>query len=123
MNRMILEFSRIDTLEGVTRTPLNQYDSVILPLKAFLEKHGVDFTLNEDVVDLEFKPGSEITVTALKLGNGETIELNEEDVVIMTNGTMTDSSTEGDWSTPAPKVTEESRSARLWRNIAKKKQD
>ncbi|MEI5990649.1 antigen [Enterococcus termitis] len=121
MNRMILEFSRIDTLEGVTRTPLNQYDSVILPLKAFLEKHGVDFTLNEDVVDLEFKPGSEITVTALKLGNGETIELNEEDVVIMTNGTMTDSSTEGDWSTPAPAVTEESRSARLWRNIAKKK--
>ena len=26
MNRMIFEFSRIETLEGVTRTPLNQYD-------------------------------------------------------------------------------------------------
>ncbi|MTD41909.1 oleate hydratase [Erwinia sp. CPCC 100877] len=121
MNRMILEFSRIDTLEGVTRTPLNQYDSVIMPLKAFLEKHGVDFTLNEEVVDLTFAPGEDLTVTALILSDDEIIELNKGDVVIMTNGTMTDSSTQGDWSHPAPAVTEEARSARLWRNIAKKK--
>ena len=33
MNRMMLEFSRIETLEGVTRTPYNQYESLILPLK------------------------------------------------------------------------------------------
>jgi oleate hydratase len=121
MNRMILEFSRIDTLAGVTRTPLNQYDSVIMPLKAFLEKHRVDFTLNETVVDLSFAPGDELTVTALTFENGETIELAKDDVVIMTNGTMTDSSTQGDWSHPAPAVTEEARSARLWRTIAKKR--
>ena len=36
MNRMIFEFSRIETLEGVTRTPLNQYDSVIRPLETYL---------------------------------------------------------------------------------------
>ena len=34
MERMIFEFSRIETLEGVTRTQYNQYESVILPLKA-----------------------------------------------------------------------------------------
>ena len=33
MNRMIFEFSRIETLEGVTRTPYNQYESVILPIQ------------------------------------------------------------------------------------------
>lgn len=121
MNRMILEFSRIDTLAGVTRTPLNQYDSLILPLRTFLEKHGVNVKLNADVVDLEFATGEEITVTALKLGNGEVIELAAEDLVIMTNGTMTDCSTEGDWHTPAPEVTTEPRSAGLWRTIAQKK--
>ena len=41
MNRMIFEFSRIETLEGVTRTPLNQYDGVIRPLEAYLREAGV----------------------------------------------------------------------------------
>ena len=45
MNRMILEFPRIETLEGVTRTPYNQYESVILPLKAYLDGFGVDFSI------------------------------------------------------------------------------
>ena len=51
MERMIFEFSRIETLEGVTRTPYNQYDSVILPLKTFLESHKVDFSINARVTD------------------------------------------------------------------------
>lgn len=121
MNRMILEFSRIDTLAGVTRTPLNQYESLILPLQAYLEKHGVDFSLNERIVDLEFKAGSEITVTGLVLENGETISIAENDVVMLTNGTMTDCSTQGDWQHAAPEVTQVAPSARLWRNIVKKK--
>ncbi|MGL4695684.1 oleate hydratase [Enterococcus larvae] len=121
MNRMILEFSRINTLEGVTRTPLNQYESLILPLKDHLEKQGVDFTLNMDVVDLVFKPGSKITVTELVLKDGSSLALGDNDVVMMTNGTMTDCTTEGSWGTPAPETTEMPRSAQLWRNIATKK--
>ncbi len=49
---MIFEYSRIETLEGVTRTPYNQYDSVILPIKAYLDQHGVDFTIKCTVTDL-----------------------------------------------------------------------
>ncbi|SUJ25837.1 Oleate hydratase [Sphingobacterium spiritivorum] len=48
MNRMILEFSRIETLEGVTRTPYNQYESVILPIKTFLDQYHVDFSLRKN---------------------------------------------------------------------------
>lgn len=121
MNRMILEFSRLNTLEGVTRTPLNQYESLILPLKDYLEKQNVDFTLNVDVVDLIFKSGSKITVTGLVLGDGTKVPLGKQDIVMMTNGTMTDCSTEGSWGRPAPQTTEEPRSATLWRNIAAKK--
>ncbi|CCQ19801.1 Oleate hydratase [Listeria monocytogenes] len=68
MNRMMLEFSRIDTLEGVTRTPLNQYESLILPLKTFLDKHHVDFTINQTVEDIDFKdaPGIDMNTPAPK---------------------------------------------------------
>ena len=55
MNRMIFEFPRIETLEGVTRTPYNQYESVILPLKSYLEKRGVNFHTDYVVNDIEEK--------------------------------------------------------------------
>ena len=70
MNRMIFEFSRIETLEGVTRTTYNQYESVILPLKKYLEGFGVDFIVNTKVTDLEFKEGPGITVTAIHMEEG-----------------------------------------------------
>ena len=57
MNRMIFEFSRIETLEGVTRTPYNQYESVILPIQKWLESHGVDFSIRATVTDIDFKDG------------------------------------------------------------------
>ncbi|WP_042348091.1 oleate hydratase [Bacillus massiliigorillae] len=121
MNRMMLEFSRIDTLEGVTRTRFNQYESLILPLKAYLDNHNVDFTINQTVTDIDFKDDSNITATAIHLSNGTIIELGEEDVVIMTNACMTDSATLGDLHTPAPKPVERPISGELWYKVAKKK--
>ena len=67
MNRMILEFPRIETLEGVTRTPYNQYESVILPLKAYLDGFGVDFSIKAVVKDIDFKEDA-ITVTDIHYG-------------------------------------------------------
>ena len=67
MNRMIFEFSRIETLEGVTRTPLNQYDSVIRPLETYLRKAGVNFRENCEVTDIDFADGPGITVKTLYL--------------------------------------------------------
>ncbi|WP_346889673.1 oleate hydratase [Clostridium sp. UBA1056] len=125
MERMIFEFSRIETLEGVTRTPYNQYESVILPLKAYLDDHGVDFSINATVTDLDFKPGNKITVTAIHIEdeNGErVIELSQGDVCIMTNGCMTDSATLGDLHTPAAYDPSASISGELWRKVANKKQ-
>ncbi|HAB7397123.1 TPA_asm: oleate hydratase [Listeria monocytogenes] len=121
MNRMMLEFSRIDTLEGVTRTPLNQYESLILPLKTFLDKHHVDFTINQTVEDIDFKDAPGITATALHLSDGSTIELGPDDDVIMTNACMTDSATLGDMNTPAPKPEEKPISGELWYKVAQKK--
>ena len=125
MRRMIFEFSRIETLEGVTRTPYNQYESVILPLKAYLDNHGVRFVTDTTVTDIDFKPDSTITATALHLkdsvGEERTIELGEGDLCIMTNACMTDSATLGDYSTPAPAPEEKPISGELWSKVASKK--
>lgn len=125
MRRMILEFSRIDTLEGVTRTPYNQYDSVIRPLELYLRKQGVVFAENCVVKDIEFAEGEGITVKALHLkdyGIERTVELSNEDICIMTNACMTDSATLGDLHTPAPDPVLRPISGELWSKVAVKKQ-
>ena len=102
MNRMIFEFPRIETLEGVTRTPYNQYESVILPLKAYLETNGVRFETGRTVTDIDFAPGEALTATALHFADGSAVDLREGDVCIMTNACMTDSATLGSLHAPAP---------------------
>lgn len=124
MNRMIFEFSRIETLEGVTRTPLNQYDSVIRPLEAFLRNQGVKFVENCVVTDIDFAGGDGILVQTLHLDdNGEEkqVALNSGDICIMTNACMTDSATLGDLHTPAPAPVMKPVSGELWAKIAAKK--
>ncbi len=125
MNRMIFEFSRIETLEGVTRTPLNQYDSVIVPIKTFLEKKKVDFTLKCTVTDLDFAAGDGITVTAIKYKTDKKpkgiLKLNEGDLCFLTNGFMTDRATLGDLKKPAKMAKEAPISGALWGKIAAKK--
>lgn len=140
MNRMIFEFSRIETLEGVTRTPLNQYDSVIRPLESYLRKAGVTFVENCEVTDIDFEDGHGITAQTLYLRrrvenaedgdeNGvaedtyvdETVQLKRTDICIMTNACMTDSATLGDMYTPAPAPVQKPISGQLWAKVAAKK--
>lgn len=124
MMRMIYEFSRIDTLAGVTRTPYNQYESIILPIKKVLDRHNVDFSLKYTVTDIDFKKGRGITAKVLHYeenGVRKTLELNDEDVCIVTNGCMTDNSRLGSFKEPAEMVTKNPISAELWRNIYNKK--
>jgi oleate hydratase len=123
MIRFFHEFPRIHTLEGVTRTPYNQYDSIILPMHRYLEEHGVDFTLKCTVTDLDFEPNDAITVTRLhirKEGADSVLELNEGDLVLVTNGSMTEGYSLGSM-TQAPRLNGKGSSWALWENIAAKK--
>lgn len=124
MNRMIFEFSRIETLAGVTRTPYNQYESVILPIKEYLKKANVEFKLNTIVTDVDFKPDSTITATALHItenGEEKIIDLSEGDLCFMTNGCMTDSATLGDFNNAPPDTPERPISGELWKKVTAKK--
>jgi oleate hydratase len=52
MHRFMHEFPRMDTLVGVTRTPYNQYDSLILPLQKWLQEKGVKIDFGCTVTDV-----------------------------------------------------------------------
>lgn len=134
MRRMIYEFSRIETLEGVTRTPLNQYDSVIRPLEAYLREAGVNFEENCQVTDIDFAPGAALTAEALYLRRknaapqeGEAlyihdmVRLEKGDICIMTNGSMTDGAVLGDFYHAAPRPEKAPAGAQLWARAAAKR--
>lgn len=121
MNRMIFEFSRIETLEGVTRTRYNQYESVIKPLEVWLQKQGVSFIMDKAVTDIDFADKAGITATTIHLSDNTKINLNKKDTCIVTNGCMTDCATLGDLNTPAPKPVLKPMSGNLWSKISAKK--
>src|SRR5450830_2197823 len=55
LHRFLLEFSRIETLAGVKRTVLNQYDSLVVPLQRWLAGQGVRMLNDCTVTDLDHK--------------------------------------------------------------------
>lgn len=126
MNRMILEFSRIQTLAGVTRTTYNQYESLMLPLRQHLANLGVHFINNRKVTAFDFDQTplqDDIIVTGLhyedvKTGTKGHLDLRPDDLVFDTNGAITDSSSIGDLDTPITENMEYAPSAQLWKQAA-----
>jgi oleate hydratase len=123
MIRFMHLFPKLQTLEGVTRTPYNQYDSITLPIQKYLEGHQVDFHIKCTVTDLDFKEGDGITVTSIQVekeGVAGTIPLQEGDLVIVTNGSMTEGYSLGSMSS-APRLNGKGSGWKLWDRIAAKK--
>lgn len=115
---------RLITCKGVTMTPYNQYESIILPLMKVLTEAGVNFVYNTTVTDLDFAEGDDITVTGIRThceGADGYIKLNDGDKVVVTLGCMTDNSTFGSADTPAVLDISYPAGAQLWKNIAAKK--
>ena len=55
LHRFMLEFTRIETLAGVKRTVLNQYDSLVVPLQRWLQEQGVRLVTDCTVTDVGHK--------------------------------------------------------------------
>ena len=121
----INEMPRIHTLAGVHRTPYNQYDSLILPLETHLKKLGVNFELGCTVKDIDFTENNgEMTAKEIKMvkdGIPTSVLVRENDLVFVTNGTMTENATIGTMDTPAAPPTKEGNGCwALWENLASK---
>ncbi|WP_257300403.1 oleate hydratase [Haloarchaeobius sp. FL176] len=121
MYRFLHEFPRLHTMEGVDRTRYNQYDSMILPLRRWLEDRGVSFEYGHEVVDMDIvtsRAGRTVTQIHCETDSGtETIPVEPSDLVFVTNGSMTDGSSLGAMD-EAPELNETGASWELWKSIA-----
>ncbi len=108
LHRFMLEFSRIETLAGVKRTVYNQYDSLVLPLQRWLQGQGVQLIDDCAVTGLDHKTeDGEFVVIGLHCtvnGQCETRSLEEGDLVLVQNGSMTDASSLGSMTEAPPKL-------------------
>jgi oleate hydratase len=127
MKRFMHLMPGLKYIGGILRTKYNQYHSVVLPLENYLRDKGVQFQLESRVVDINFDIEEEYKrATSLELEhNGEikTIILGNDDYLFFTNGSITESTDNGDYNNP-PKLKgiESSGSWQLWKKIAKKDQ-
>ena len=125
IQRFIHHIGGLPDFSALKFTKYNQYESLILPMQKYLEAAGVKFQFNTRVenVIFEFKDGKKIarTIECNVKGKEETIELTENDLVFVTNGSCTESTIYGD-HTHAPVGDAEVRTSgcwSLWKNIAK----
>jgi len=124
MNRFMHLLPGMSRLKDILFTKYNQYDSMVLPLELWLKDRGVVFDLGAQVTDLDIKvAGGEKTVTGIHVsrdGKTETISTTADDLVFVTNGSMTESSTVGSMTEPAILDRGEGGCWTLWKNIAAK---
>ncbi len=122
MKRFMHLVDGLPRLGGVMRTKYNQYDSVVRPMKTYLEAKGIKFEMGKEVVDIDFDLSADKkTATLLHFKDNTQIVLGENDFVFFTNGSITESTDNGSWDAPAKlKGLEESGSWMLWKKIAKK---
>ena len=121
--------SGMNRLKGILHTRYNQYDSLILPLMTWLAAQGVNLETDCRVVDVDFDFARGRTVaTAIHCVSGgapRTIATSESDVVLVTNGSMTENSTTGDLDSPAVinRSVDDRSCWNLWTKIAAKSPD
>ena len=124
LQRFLHHIGGLPDLSALKFTKYNQYESLILPLVAYLKEHGVQFHYGVKVTNVlfHFLPDKKVAhqMILLRDGKEEVMELTEHDLVFVTNGSCTESAALGD-NHHAPKLTVEDgegSSWGLWKNIA-----
>lgn len=125
--RFIHHIKGLPDFTALKFTRYNQYESLVKPLLAFLEDHGVDFQygtkINNIQVDIDKESKTARKIEYIQDGKTQAISLTENDLVFVTNGSITESSTQGDHHTPAPITHELGGSWNLWKNLAKQSEE
>jgi oleate hydratase len=115
--------SGFNTLTGIMRTVYNQYDSMVRPLKKWLEERGVNFLLKTNVADLSlYYEGDSFYVDEIIVNDGaglKEIVIEKQDRVIVTLGSMTEASSLGSMDSPPALLGKPDRGSwALWEKIA-----
>ncbi|RJG20511.1 oleate hydratase [Paenibacillus thiaminolyticus] len=120
--RFIHHIGGLPDFSALKFTKYNQYESLALPLMKYLKGHGVTFQYATTVTNVEFDitENKKVAKKLVYVQNGQEkhIDLTENDLVFITNGSNTESSTLGDNNTPAIMNTSLGGSWELWKKIA-----
>lgn len=124
--RFIHHLGGLPDLSALKFTKYNQYESLVLPLMEYLKGHGVQFMYDTQVKDIEvdLSGGKKVAkkIYYTQGGKDGAIDLTENDMVFVTNGSITESSTLGNHHTSAPLNTSPGGSWGLWQTLANKDQ-
>lgn len=122
--RFIHHIGGLPDFSALKFTKYNQYESLILPMVKYLEEAGVTFQYSTEVTNVIFKKedGRKIAscIECKVKGEESKIELTENDLVFVTNGSCTESTVYGDQN-HVPAGEAEVRTSgcwQLWKNIA-----
>lgn len=122
IQRFIHHIGGLPDLKTLKFTKYNQYESLILPMVKYLESHNVQFHYDTEVTNILFDISKDKKMAKqihyVSKGKKETIDLIDDDLVFVTNGSCTESATSGD-NDQAPEFrTDLGGSWKLWKNIA-----
>ena len=122
--RFIQELPRMNTMTGVRNTRYNQYDSVIVPITNWLKNNNVNFLMESRVSSLEFTKDDNKErvekIVYLQQNRKDEFSLGKNDLVFLTNGSMTTNSTFGSMkSAPVIKTSAPHDSWALWKDISR----
>ena len=122
IQRFIHHIGGLPDLSALKFTKYNQYESLILPMVKYLEAHGVQFQYDTRVTNVIFDitPEKKAARKIMMIHNGreECIDLLDDDLVFVTNGSCTENSSLGD-DDHAPVFNDTPGGCwELWKNIA-----
>lgn len=124
IQRFIHHIGGLPDFSALKFTKYNQYESLILPMIKYLEDHHVNFQYQTQVTNVIFditdKKKIAKQIVCIHNGVEETIDLMEDDLVFVTNGSCTENSTLGDDEHAPEQKTANGEGGcwQLWKNIA-----
>lgn len=124
LHRFIHHIGGLPDFTALKFTRYNQYESLVLPLRKWLEDRGVRFEYGVEVTDVDFAltPGRKQATRIHWRRDGVEggVDLGPDDLAFLTIGSLTENSDCGDHHTPARLDTGPARAWDLWRRIAAK---
>lgn len=129
LQRYLLRFLRLfpdlETMQIIQSTRYNGHDSIIRPMVRWLTGQGVRFETGVEVTDLQFDSadGTKAVrcIRCLRDGVPDEIEVGDDDLVILTLGSMTADSSLGSMdAAPVPRPAPAGGSWALWKRLAEK---
>lgn len=125
LQRFVHHIGGLPHFSALKFTKYNQYESLVLPLVAWLKEHGVQFVYETRATDVRFELTAQRKTARriewVQAGEKGGVDLGDDDLVFITTGSCVENSRWGDHHT-VPELDAEIHEGglwSLWRNIAK----